>query len=283
MLHTSDLGLLDRMGFSLYEKKALATLALLGVADAESLCREGEIPTSKIYRSMEKLAAAGLVEMQRTRPKLYAALPADVVVDRLVELARQDTRRFEVEAEKLRPLLASVPDRLKTRQTFVDVAPGAESHVKRHVTHLAAANRRILSYLERSDLTALDQAVAAGFPILKRIGRNAVTKGIDHRVVFGFSYQTAPRLIEFLRVHEANLRHVTGVRYSGELGHPFHVVDDEVVILPLDHPFVAGGRYASLLIRDVELAQSLATGFERLWEKAMRDLREIDFHPAGAG
>jgi hypothetical protein len=155
---------------------------------------------------MEKLAAAGLVEMQPTRPKLYAALPADVVVDRLVELMRQDARRFEAETEKLRPLLASVPDRLKTRQTFVDVAPGAESHVKRHVTHLAAANRRILSYLERSDLGALDQAVAAGFPILRRIGRNAVTKGIDHRVVFGFSYQTAPRLIEFLRVHEADPR-----------------------------------------------------------------------------
>jgi hypothetical protein len=31
------------------------------------------------------------------------------------------------------------------------------------------------------------------------------------------------------------------------------------------------------------LAQSLTTEFERLWEKAMRDLREIDFHPAGAG
>lgn len=269
MLQTSDLGLLDRLGFSLYEKKAIVILALLGVADAESLCREGDIPSSKIYRAMEKLAAAGLVEIQPTRPKLFAALPADVVVDRLIELAREEAERFEMAAEKLRPLLASVPDRLKTRQTFVDLAPGAESHVKRHVTHLAAANRRILSYLERGDLAALDQAVAAGFPILKRISRNAVAKGIDHRVVFGFSFQTAPRLVEFLRAHETDLRHVTGVRYSGELGHPFHVVDDEVVILPLDHPFVAGGRYASLLIRDVELAQSLATGFERLWEKAM--------------
>jgi hypothetical protein len=28
------------------------------------------------------------------------------------------------------------------------------------------------------------------------------------------------------------LRQVTGVRYSGELGHPFHVVDDETVVSP---------------------------------------------------
>jgi hypothetical protein len=41
-----------------------------------------------------------------------------------------------------------------------------------------------------------------------------------------------------------DLRQVTGVRYSGELGHPFHVVDDETVVLPLDHPFVREGRFA---------------------------------------
>jgi hypothetical protein len=73
--------------------------------------------------------------------------------------------------------------------------------------------------------------------------------------------------------------HITGVRYSGELGHPFHVVDDDLVILSLDHPFIPEGRFASLLVRDHELAQKLAEGFQKLWSKAMRNLREIDFHP----
>ena len=57
-------------------------------------------------------------------------------------------------------------------------------------------------------------------------------------------------------------------------------MDDEVVILPLDHPFIPEGRFASLLLRNRELAESLTTGFERMWEKAMRDMREISFHPA---
>ena len=100
-----------------------------------------------------------------------------------------------------------------------------------------------------------------------------------HQVVFGFSYQNAQRLVEFLRDRRAEIRHLTGVRYSGELGHPFHVVDEEVVVLPLDHPFVPGGRFASLLIRDAELARDLAHGFEELWRKAMRNLREINFDP----
>jgi predicted dithiol-disulfide oxidoreductase (DUF899 family) len=78
-----------------------------------------------------------------------------------------------------------------------------------------------------------------------------------------------------------DLRQVTGVRYSGELGHPFHVVDDETVVLPLDHPFVKEGRFASLLVRDRELADSLAEGFQELWRKAMKNLREVQVDPRG--
>jgi len=99
-------------------------------------------------------------------------------------------------------------------------------------------------------------------------------------VVFGFSYATAPVLLDFLRRHRAEIRHLTGVRYSGELGRPFHVVDDDMVVLPQDHPFAPGGRFASLLIRDPDLAEGLAIGFDGLWKKAMKDLHEISFQPA---
>lgn len=145
--------------------------------------------------------------------------------------------------------------------------------------HLATATTRILSYMERGDLAAIDQAVESGLPLLRRIARNATDRKLDHRVVFGFSYQSAPLLVEFLRRHRAEIRHLTGVRYSGELGHPFHVVDEGTVVLPLDHPFVPDGRFASLLVRDRDLAGSLTEGFEKLWRKAMRDLSEIGFHP----
>ncbi len=278
-MRIADAPVLEELGLTLYERKALVTLAVLGVADARTVCREGAIPTSKIYRAMERLASLGLVEIQPTRPKMYGALAGDAVADRLIELASERAKRFAAEAEELRGLLAATPERLRGRQAFVDLALGVESHVKRHLIHLTAAKRRILSYLERGDLAAVEHAVGSGFPILRGIGRNAVDHGVDHRVVFGFSYQTAPKLVEFLRRHSAELRHVTGVRYSGELGHPFHVVDEDTVILPLDHPFVPDGRFASLLVRDRDLAQSLAAGFETLWHKAMRDLREVNFHP----
>jgi sugar-specific transcriptional regulator TrmB len=277
-----ELDLLAEVGLTGYERKALATLMAQGVANAETLCREGDVPSSKIYLAMEKLGAMGLVELQPTRPKLYSAIPDDDVVDRLIQIARDNTEQFVRRAQGLRQSFAALPKRVRGRRTFVDVALGAESHVKRHLLHLATAQKRICSYLEQGDLAAIEQVTANGFPILRRIAGNATARNVEQKVVFGFRYQTAPQLVAFLRRQRAHLQHITGVRYSGEIGHPFHVIDDDLVILCLDHPFIPQGRFASLLVRDKDLAHRLADGFQNLWTKAMKDLREINFDPRGS-
>jgi len=274
-----DIEILTDLGFTQYERRALTTLMLQGVADAETLCREGDIPTSKIYLALEKLASLGLAEMQPTRPKLYSALSTDAIFNRLIELSRAKADRFAAEAERLKAQFAALPNREAGRTTFVDLALGRESHVKRHLIHLAAAKRRIWSYMEEGDLQSIDSSRESTSPVLRRIARNAVERKVDQRMVFGFGYRNAPRLVAFLKKHKTNLDHVTGVRYSGEFGHPFHVIDDDVVILCVDHPFVPEGRVGSLMVRDRALAKRLADGFESLWSKAMRDLREISFQP----
>ena len=92
---------LEHVGLTLYERKALMALMLCGVADAATLCREGGVPSSKIYLAMEKLAGLGLVQVQPTRPKMFAALPAEVVVARIVEIARERSDRFAAQASEL--------------------------------------------------------------------------------------------------------------------------------------------------------------------------------------
>lgn len=281
-MHPADPEQLEQIGLTLYERKALMALMLCGVADAATLCREGDVPTSKIYLAMEKLAGLGLVQVQPTRPKMFAALPPELVVSRIVDIARERADRFAAQAPALQAAFAGLRSRARGRHPFLDLALGVEGHIRRHLVPLAAARTRILSYMEAGDLTAIDTAVKGGFPILRRIAKNAADHGVEHRVVFGFSYRSAGQLVDFLRAHRHDLRQVTGVRYSGELGHPFHVVDEETVVLPLDHPFVKEGRFASLLVRDRELADSLAEGFQELWKKAMRNLREIEVDPRGS-
>ena len=237
-----DLEILHELGFTQYERRTLQTLMQRGVADAETLCREGDIPSSKIYLALEKLSRQSLVEMQPTRPKLYSAHSTDAVFERLIELSRAKADRFAEEARLLKAQFAALPGRNSGRTTFVDLALGRDGHTSRHLVHLAAARKRIWSYMEQGDLDALASSKNSGAPLLRRIARNAIAHQVDHRMAFGFNYDAAPKLVAFLKRHRASLEHVTGVRYSGELGHPFHVIDDEVVILSVDHPFVPQGR-----------------------------------------
>jgi hypothetical protein len=276
-----NLDLLHELGFTQYERRTLQTLMQHGVADAETLCRDGDIPTSKIYLAVEKLAKLGIIEMQPTRPKLFSVNSTAAVFDKLIELSKAKAERFEEEARILQRQFTTPANRASGRTAFVDLALGPEGHAQRHFVHLAAARKRIWSYMEQGDLDALAASKSSGAPLLRRIARTAVAGHVDHRVVFGFSYRAAPKLVAFLKRHRTSLEHVTGVRYSGELGHPFHVVDDEVVILSVDHPFVPQRRVASLMIRDAAFAERLSVGFETLWGKAMKSLREISFQPVG--
>jgi sugar-specific transcriptional regulator TrmB len=272
-----DFDLLDEIGLSSFEKLALVTLMRLGVADAATLCREGAIPTSKIYQSMEKLGRLGLAGIQRTRPKIYAARPAEAVVSEVGRIVRERADAALARSAALADALSALPEERGGRETFVDLALGSESHARRHLSRLAEAKTRIISYLEQRDLDVLERAAANGLDVLKRIGRATAT--IEHRVIFGFTDRSAPRLLEFLRKRHGSVRHLAGIRYSGEIGRPFHVMDDEIVILSLDHPFAAETRFASLLVRDRALAASLSEGFENLWREAMRDLREVRMRP----
>lgn len=277
-----DFALLDDAGLGSYEKRALVALAVHGVADAATLCRDGDVPTSKIYAAMEKLAGLGLVEIRRSRPILYAAMPSDALVERLDVIVRGRAEQFTRSSLQLRDAFARLPQRLKGREMRVDLALGVESHIKRHVSRLAGARTRVLSYLEAGDLRAIRNQNEAGFDVLKLIARQHGKVPIEHRAVFGFGHRNAPELLAFLRDFAEPLRGLAGVRYSGEMGHPFHIVDDELVILAIDHPFVGEGRFASLLVHDRALAAELATGFEALWTKALADLREIRAWPSSS-
>ena len=44
--------------------------------------------------------------------------------------------------------------------------------------------------------------------------------------------------------------------------------------------FAPGGRFASLLIRDRDLAEGLAIGFDGLWKKAMKLVELAGIEPA---
>lgn len=271
----AEFALLDQLGFSSHEKKVLLILCVLGVADAATLCREGGVPSSKIYRIAEKLHGLGLLERTRVRPALYSCPGPEELLERLKAIKRREAERFALEAEHLRETLLALPQQLGTRSTRVDLALGSESHVKRHLTRLGAARVQVLSYLEQGDLDAIKASATNGFNLWRHLQPMLDASATPQRVIFGMAPSKLGTLLEFLREFAPWLQQLSGLRYAGVIGHPFHVIDRKQVILAVDHPFVSGGRVASLLIDDVDLASRLADGFDGLWAKALKDLREV--------
>lgn len=271
----TEFAVLDQLGLSSHEKKVLLILCVLGVADAATLCREGGVPSSKIYRIAEKLHGLGLLERTRARPALYACPGPEELLERLKAVKRREAERFALEAERLRDTLLALPQQLGTRSTRVDLALGSESHVKRHLTRLGAARSEVVSYLEQGDLDAIRASATLGFNLWRHLQPLLEASRTPHRVIFGMAPNKLAILLEFLREFAPWLQQLNGLRYAGVIGHPFHVIDRKQVILAVDHPFVSGGRVASLLIDDADLAGRLADGFDGLWAKALKDLREV--------
>jgi sugar-specific transcriptional regulator TrmB len=274
-----DFEVLADIGLTQYERQTLVALLKRGVADAATLCEEGEVPTSKIYQATERLERLGLISVQRSRPRQFAAMSPEAVVERVGLIAREHADRISEDSKKLIEAIRDAQGSSKPVSGFADIAMGQIEHVRRHVSLLGSANRAIVSYLEVPDVDALYFARAAGHNILRSVRKNAEARRISHRIVFGFGPRDAPKLIQFLKEFGPELRSATGVRYAGLLGHPFHVIDDEVVILSLDNPFLPERRFSSLMMRSQELATSMAQGFEGLWLKSMKSLQEIDFDP----
>lgn len=272
--------LLSRVGLSQYERLTLIGILSAGVTDASRLCADGDIPDSKVYLATEKLERLSLISIQRSRPKLFAALSSETVIARLSELARKNADEFATKVRSdLAKLLEEHGEGVKPRPGLADVVLGSNLHVKRHLALLATAQKEIVSYMEEPDLRVIRKATRADFNVLRRIRKSLDASGATHRIVFGFNHRDAPSLLAFLQDFRQELKLATGVRYSGVLGHPFHVIDGRMIILSLDHPLVADRRIASFMLEDPEMAGKLMDGFQALWDKAMKSLTEIHVHP----
>lgn len=274
-----DFELLERIGLTQYERQALVALLKRGVSDAATLCEEGGVPSSKIYSATEKLAKLGLIGVQRSRPRQFAALSVEGVVARISEIAHEQADAISSESQSLVDIIKTAQGENRPATAFADVALGTQQHIQRHFSLLASASSEIISYLELPDIEAIRKSKSGGMNILKAVRKNLEARSIEHRIVFGFGPRDANHLIRFLKEYRAELRSTTGVRYAGLLGHPFHVIDGETVILSLDNPFLADRRFGSVMMKSKELAQPLTEGFEQLWRKSMKSLQEINFDP----
>src|SRR5581483_4009910 len=143
-------GLLEALGLTKYETNAYLSLLTLGVSDARELSRASGVPTSKIYETMVRLEALGLVEVQASRPRKFMAREVGEALDELKNAKRR-------EFEGLLKSLPSLEQRLKVRartspkeSTFWSVTTSWHDFANKHLAKAAEASEEVLIYVDLS-------------------------------------------------------------------------------------------------------------------------------------
>lgn len=144
---------LQELGLSLYEARLYLGLLTHGPQNGNELSRTSGVPSSKVYSTLDKLAAAGIVEhIRRGNTQEYVCIPA-------VELLKRYREKYARPLEHLEEVLP----KLATRQPEPDVLQisGSESVLEHARAMLDRANAEVFISLWAENLDTLRPALVA--------------------------------------------------------------------------------------------------------------------------
>ncbi|QQR93118.1 MAG: hypothetical protein IPJ89_02670 [Candidatus Iainarchaeum archaeon] len=141
--------LLGKMGLTEYEAKTLSTLFTLGEAEAPDVSRIAEVPKTRVYDVLEKLADQELVIRVFSRPKKYRALAPQEAFEKLVQRKNEELKTLHEEArsvgERMAAAATSPSDaeekimKVKSKTDFYKILAQEIEHAKSEVigmTHI---------------------------------------------------------------------------------------------------------------------------------------------------
>jgi sugar-specific transcriptional regulator TrmB len=274
-------GLLEALGLTKYETNAYLSLLQLGVSDARDLSRTSGVPTSKIYETMVRLEALGLVEVQASRPRKFMARE---VGEALAGLKNAKRREFEGLLKSLPALETRLKVRARTspkESTFWSVTTSWHDFANKHLAKAAEAQEEVLIYVDLSGCFGdLLQAMRSGTEpqtfdeadvrILEAI-RN-IRKHLKHeKVGFRILVGAGPADKEAARawvMSTGTPKYYSRFRIAEPGRQQFLVLDREAVILLLMNPARVGTPLGSTYAQDASLAREITAAFTEMWDRS---------------
>ena len=273
-------GLLEALGLTKYETNAYLSLLAMGISDARDLSRASGVPTSKIYETMVRLEALGLVEVQASRPRKFMAREVGEALDELKNAKRR-------EFEGLLKSLPSLETRLKIRartspkdSTFWGVTTSWHDFANKHLAKAAEAQEEVLIYLDLSGCFGdLLQAIRSGTEpkafdetnvrILEAM-RNVRKHLKNEKVAFRILVGAGPADKEAARawiLSTGTPKYYSKFRVAEPGRQQFLVLDREGVILLLMNPARIGTPLGSTYAQDATLAREIMGAFNEMWDR----------------
>lgn len=274
-------GLLEALGLTKYETNAYLSLLQLGVSDARDLSRASGVPTSKIYETMVRLEALGLVEVQASRPRKFMAREVGEALDELKNAKRK-------EFEGLLKSLPALETRLKIRartspkdSTFWSVTTSWHDFANKHLAKAAEAKDEVLIYVDLSGCFGdLLQAMKAGtdpktfneadiriLEAIRNIRKHLKNDKVGFRVLVGAGAQDKEAARAWV-MSTGTPKFYNRFRIGEPGRQQFLVLDREAVILLLMNPARVGTPLGSTYAQDATLAREIIGAFQEMWDRA---------------
>ncbi|WP_129115084.1 TrmB family transcriptional regulator [Halegenticoccus tardaugens] len=157
---------LQELGLTEYESKCFVALTHRPQATARDLSRVADVPRSRIYGAMDRLHRKGLVDVQRSEPKVYRA----VEIDTALRILR---KRYDAYFESVETSLRDIEPTYKEVDRGVWAIEGYENVTARTLAMIEGAEDEVVLLLLHENV--LDEEVAARL-------REAIENGVDVHV-----------------------------------------------------------------------------------------------------
>jgi sugar-specific transcriptional regulator TrmB len=262
--------LLESLGLTNYEARALSFLLSHGERAAPVISRETDIPFGRVYEILNGLADRGLVHVEAGRPKLFRAAPAGTVPGRLLASNQRrlhdEEKAFEARALELGGALDTMQAKPEPSGAY-GVRLGEESAREFLVEATLEARRTVVSLLTLERIEADDLDIFDAF-------RQAVARGVRTRLIIRASdvdyLLTTPYVDQVLDAMLPHLGRNLEVRLAWDIDNvvPFAAIDRERAMLGVKNPLDAEAYFAVIHVDDPVFAMGLEGRFDAIWETA---------------
>jgi len=140
---------LKELGLSSYEALAYVTLLTFPRATANILCKETNIPDSKIYYALDRLSKKGMITVQQGNPSVYRAMPPKESIanlkQQLIDSLEEKIKEADIMVDELSPMYDSVekPEELE----LAYIIRGQKNIIKRMKELIRAARNEVTFFV----------------------------------------------------------------------------------------------------------------------------------------
>jgi len=140
---------LKELGLSSYEALTYVTLLTYPSATANILCKETNIPDSKIYYALDRLSKKGMIIVQQGNPGVYRAMPPKEAIanvkQRLIDSLKEKIKEADIMVDELSPMYDSVekPEELE----LAYIIKGQKNIVRRMKELIRAAKHEVTVFV----------------------------------------------------------------------------------------------------------------------------------------